>query len=280
MLEFRGYRPRWISALAGGLVCCAVIVCAAIQRPAVAADIAPLVSAPDAGENRRLIAAERIKLDLEEALATADLKLGAPVFIRVFKESKELELWLMRDYEFRLLKTFPICAVSGGLGPKLKEGDRQAPEGFYGFSAERLNPDSDFYLSINLGFPNRFDRAHKRTGTKIMIHGGCVSSGCFAMTDRGMSEIYTVVDAALRNGQSLIQVHIFPFRMTEENMLRHASSGWSGFWRNLKEGSDYFERTGRPPVIAHSYGRYTFSPILRLTAEEQADGSSSACVLC
>ncbi|MET0688828.1 MAG: L,D-transpeptidase family protein, partial [Methyloceanibacter sp.] len=140
----------------------------------------------------------------------------APILIRVFKAESELEIWKQRgDGHFYHLKTYPICSYSGGLGPKVKQGDKQAPEGFYLLSMDQLNPRSKYYLSFDLGFPNAFDRAHGRTGANLMIHGDCTSSGCYAMTDGVMEEIFSLVREALVGGQANIQVHAFPFRMTE-----------------------------------------------------------------
>ncbi|MBF6723646.1 murein L,D-transpeptidase, partial [Acinetobacter baumannii] len=143
-----------------------------------------------------------------------------------------------RSGRFALLKTYPICRWSGQLGPKTKDGDRQAPEGFYRVTADMLNPGSDYYLSFNLGYPNRLERALGNTGSSIMVHGACSSSGCFALTDQGMAEIYPVVREALAGGQEAFQVQSLPFRMTVENMIRHRKSPHFDFWRNLKEGYD------------------------------------------
>lgn len=174
---------------------------------------------------------------------------GAPVFVRIFKQESELELWAERGAKYVLVKRYPICKWSGTLGPKLKEGDLQSPEGFYSVTADRLNPNSRFHLSFNVGFPNAYDRAHGRTGSFLMVHGNCVSIGCYAMTDPGIEEIYGMVEAALTAGQPSVQVHIFPFRMTAENLRAHQKSKWIGFWRNLKQGYDAFEIRKRPPEI-------------------------------
>jgi murein L,D-transpeptidase YafK len=195
---------------------------------------------------------------LNNILRERGLRRGQPVFIRIFKESSELELFMRGEQGWTLAKTYPICRWSGALGPKLKEGDGQAPEGFYMVSRRALNPNSSYHLSFNLGFPNAFDRAHGRTGSFLMVHGDCVSIGCYAMTDAGIEEIYGLVDAALRGGQSELPVHVFPFRMTGENLLRHRASPHAAFWANLKEGHDWFEATRRPPE-AHACERgYVF----------------------
>ena len=186
------------------------------------------------------------------------LRWGAPVFIRIFKEEKELELWVDDGKVFKHFKTWPICKYSGKLGPKLKEGDQQAPEGFYFVPRSRMNPRSRFHLSFNLGYPNTYDRAHKRTGSALMVHGNCVSIGCYAMTNARIEEIYSLCDAALKGGQRFFRVHIFPFRMTEANMKRHAQSKWIEEWYNLKQGYDWFEKSKRPPNVTVSARRYLF----------------------
>jgi murein L,D-transpeptidase YafK len=197
---------------------------------------------------------------LDERLAARGVSLGAPIFIRVFKLESELELWVQKDGRFVRFATYPICLWSGRLGPKLKEGDRQAPEGFYTVSAEQLNPNSRWHRSFNLGYPNAFDRSHGRTGSFLMVHGGCQSVGCFAMTDPAVDEIWRIVTAALENGQVRFPVHAFPFRMTDRNLRLRRGQEWSGFWSDLKEGFDLFERTKLPPAVSVCKGRYAFEP--------------------
>lgn len=188
---------------------------------------------------------------LFERLSARNLRIGEPLHIRIFKQSRELDLYIRGGDGFELYRTFPICDISGTLGPKRFEGDYQAPEGFYTIGPERLHPHSDFYLAFNLGYPNSFDRVLNRTGTNIMIHGGCASNGCFAMTDYYMEQLYLLAEAALKNGQESIGVEIYPFRMTAENLEAHRGSRWHDFWRSLKPLHDYFVETGRPaPVLA------------------------------
>ena len=209
--------------------------------------------------DRSAAAAQRVKPDLVKALAAKKLNWGAPVFIRIFKEEKQLELWADDGKQFRLFKTWAICKFSGALGPKLREGDGQAPEGFYFVPRARMNPRSRFHLSFNLGYPNAYDRARQRTGSALMVHGNCVSIGCYAMTDARIEEIYSLCDAALKNGQRFFRVHSFPFRMTEAKMKRHGKSKWISEWKNLKIGYDWFEKTKRPPNVTVSGEIYTFS---------------------
>jgi murein L,D-transpeptidase YafK len=165
------------------------------------------------------------------------------------KKEALLEVWINSDEVYRHLKDYRICAYSGELGPKEKEGDKQSPEGFYKVKKHHLNPNSKFHLSFNLGYPNDYDKAHKRTGSFLMVHGNCVSIGCYAMTDEKIEEIYALVEAALDQGQKYVQVHIYPFRMTEKNMALYDESEWYDFWVNLKEGYDYFESEHLPPYI-------------------------------
>jgi len=196
---------------------------------------------------------------------------GDPVMIRIFKRESKLELWMRKDDRFELFATYPICFWSGRLGPKEREGDRQAPEGFYSFDREQLRIGGRHPRSINIGFPNAFDRASGRTGSYILLHGGCTSIGCFAMTDPVMDEIYTLAEQALAHGQDRIQVQIFPFRLTEANLAAYANEKWHAFWRNLKEGYDAFEDTHMPPAISVCHSAY----VVTATASD-ADPSPSA----
>lgn len=183
-----------------------------------------------------------------------------PILIRIFKKESELEVWKRdRSGQYALLKTWPMCRWSGQLGPKTREGDRQAPEGFYTVTPDLMNPRSQFHLSFNLGYPNALERAQGSTGSALMVHGACTSSGCFAVTDDGVSEIYALAREAFAGGQRSFQVQALPFRMTPENMARHRGNRHFAFWRNLKEGSDHFEATRQPPRLAACGRRYVFN---------------------
>jgi murein L,D-transpeptidase YafK len=197
---------------------------------------------------------------LDERLAAQGVKLGDPVMLRLFKLESQLELWVEKDGRFVRFATYPICLWSGWLGPKIKEGDRQAPEGFYTIAAEQLNPNSRWHRAFNLGFPNEFDKAKGRDGSFIMVHGGCSSIGCYAMTDAVVDELWRFVTAALDAGEGRVPVHVFPFRMTDANLQARRSDQWAGFWTDLKKGHDLFERTQMPPVVSVCNGRYAFSP--------------------
>jgi murein L,D-transpeptidase YafK len=194
-----------------------------------------------------------------QRLSQGGFAMGQPVFIRIMKREAALEVFMKRADGWRLFQSYPICAWSGALGPKLKEGDGQSPEGFYEVTRSSLNPSSNYHLSFNLGFPNAYDRAHGRTGSFLMVHGACSSIGCYAMTDRWIEEIYGLVEAALKNGQSSVPVHAFPFRMNEEAIEAKGNTAHKAFWMNLKEGWDAFAKTGEPPVVLACPGpRYGF----------------------
>jgi len=185
---------------------------------------------------------------------------GDPVFIRIFKEENILELWMKPEnsYTYTLVKTYPICKWSGALGPKFREGDHQAPEGFYATDLQNLNPNSQYHLSFNIQFPNEYDRAHGRTGTFLMIHGDCVSEGCYAMTNPKIEEIYVLVERALMRGQAEVPIHIFPFRMTSERLRMEFTSPHYPFWWNIKKGHDYFETNKNPPLWTVTNKKYDF----------------------
>ena len=198
----------------------------------------------------------------------------APIFVRIFKEESELEVWKARDDgRFYHFKTYPICSWSGELGPKQKEGDKQAPEGFYTVAPNQLNPNSQFHVSFNLGYPNSYDRSHGRTGQFLMVHGKCKSAGCYAMTDGLMEEIYALARESIKGGQKSFEVHAFPFRMTAENMERHKTSKWMAFWKTMKQGYDHFEAHRLPPAVAVCERRYhvnvSYSPNARIDADER-----------
>ena len=197
---------------------------------------------------------------LQDRLEARGFRFGAPAFIRIFKKEEVLEVWLQKDNgEYALFLDYPICIYSGELGPKTREGDKQSPEGFYTVGREAMNPNSQYHLSFNLGYPNAYDRAHGYSGSMLMVHGKCVSIGCYAMGDRQIEEIYTLVGSALQRGQPYVRVHAFPFRMTDANLAAYSEHRWYDFWRMLKPGYDYFERYHQPPEIDVIGGQYALS---------------------
>ena len=213
------------------------------------------------GPQRAKAAAVRVQPGLERDLSAKGLHFGDPVFIRAFKEEKELELWVRRrdNGKYELFRTWTIAAQSGTPGPKLAEGDGQVPEGFYAVAKAAMKPNSSYHLAFNIGYPNAYDRHHGRTGSAIMIHGDRVSIGCLAMTDEKIEEIYTLCDAALDHGQKFFRVHVFPFRMTGVRMARENDNKWFDFWSNLREGYDWFEKRRVPPAADVVNGRYRFA---------------------
>ncbi|WP_425326593.1 L,D-transpeptidase family protein [Pseudaminobacter salicylatoxidans] len=204
-------------------------------------------------------ASQPIPARLVSQMTAKQMKPSDPIVVRIFKEESELEIWKRdRSGRYARLKSYPMCRWSGQLGPKKRNGDRQAPEGFYQVNVRMLNPASQYYLSFDLGFPNKLEKALGYSGDSLMVHGACSSSGCYAMTDDGVSEIYAVVREALRGGQTSFQVQAFPFRMTPQNMARHRDDPNMPFWKNLKEGYDILEVKRRPPVVSACGGRYVF----------------------
>lgn len=200
---------------------------------------------------------------LVRTIAASNMGVNSPILIRIFKEESELEVWKQTtDGSYALLKTYPMCAWSGVLGPKKKEGDRQAPEGFYAVTRGQMNPNSSYHLSFDLGYPNAFDRANERTGTHLMVHGSCSSMGCYAMDNGQITEIYALARHAFQGGQGGFQVQAFPFRMTPPNMARHRNNEHMAFWRVLKQGYDRFELTRRPVAVGVCEKRYVFDAVL------------------
>ncbi len=194
-------------------------------------------------------------------LGRAGFALGDQAHVRIYKRELRLELWLSGASDlgrFRLFRNYEICNYSGTLGPKLKEGDHQAPEGFYRVAQSQLNPNSRHHLSFNLGFPNAYDRQLERTGSALMVHGGCSSVGCYAIGDENVDEVYAVIEAALKAGQAAVDVHAFPFRLTNTALAAEAGHTWAPFWRNLKIGHDLFDVRRQPPRVGACRGEYLF----------------------
>jgi murein L,D-transpeptidase YafK len=193
------------------------------------------------------------------AMVEKDMDLNSPILVRLFKQEAELEVWKQdRSGRFALLKTYPICRWSGDLGPKVREGDRQAPEGFYAISPAQMNPQSAYYLSFNTGYPNAFDRALGRSGSQLMVHGDCSSRGCYAMTDEQIAEIYSLGRESFFGGQRAFQLQAYPFKMTPVNMAKHRNNPNMPFWKMIKEGWDHFEITRQEPKVDFCEKKYVF----------------------
>ncbi len=196
--------------------------------------------------------------DLDRRLQAGGFAPGAPAFIRIFKESATLEIWLWRNGRFYPFRRYPVCKWSGELGPKLAEGDRQSPEGVYFISGRDLIVNARWHRAMNLGFPNSRDKALGLTGSGILIHGKCSSIGCFSLTDPVVEEVYEIIAAALDAGQPRVTVHVYPFHLTRANLAKHAGDEWIDFWTRLKRGHDLFERDGLPPRTFVCQGEYAF----------------------
>ncbi|MFB9266727.1 L,D-transpeptidase family protein [Bradyrhizobium erythrophlei] len=196
---------------------------------------------------------------LVAAMTEKDMDMQSPILVRLFKQEAELEVWKQtRSGQFALLKTYPICRWSGDLGPKVREGDRQAPEGFYSINPSQMNPQSAYYLSFNTGYPNAFDKALGRTGSQLMVHGDCSSRGCYAMTDEQIAEIYSLGRESFFGGQKAFQLQAYPFRMTPVNMAKHRNNPNMPFWKMIKEGYDHFEVTKQEPKVDFCEKKYVF----------------------
>lgn len=199
--------------------------------------------------------------DLLERMKVQNIDRYAPIYMRAFKKENVIEVWKQaKDGDYALIKTFPICRWSGKLGPKMREGDFQTPEGFYTITPKQLHPKSSYHLAFNIGFPNTYDRKNERTGSFIMVHGNCVSVGCFAMTNNGIEQIYALAREAFSGGQTSFAFHSFPFRMNGENLANQLWSENAGFWLSLKPAYDLFEITHRPPNVNVCDQSYYISP--------------------
>ena len=224
--------------------------------------IFPATALGDEPESKRSIAAiERVKTDLQRDLTAKQLSYGAPVFIQVTKVPAELTVHIQtNDGTFEPFRSYPICSYSGGLGPKKREGDGKSPEGFYTVHSDQMNPNSSYHLSFNLGFPNAYDRAKGYTGSYLMVHGRCVSIGCYAMTDPAMDEIWALMTAAFERGQREIHVHIFPYMMNWPMSSALTDSADKAFWRELVPAWQLFAEQKIPPDISVASGQYNIQP--------------------
>ena len=186
---------------------------------------------------------------ISQKLKGYDLKLDSlNILIIAYKDNDDLEIYGKNrsDKEYIKLETYKICSRSGELGPKRRQGDNQVPEGFY--HIERFNPTSNYYLSLGLNYPNQADKKKSKSfdlGGDIYIHGSCVTIGCMPMTDDKIKEIYLYAINAKNNGQDLIPVYIFPFKMTNQNFKTYLTRFKNNrelidFWSNIKTGYDKF----------------------------------------
>lgn len=232
----------------------ALLAILAVLLPA--GSIAGRPAATPTTQTRAQVAAERVGPGLRRDLGKLGLSFGDPIYVRIFKHERELEVWVRKQERYALFRRYPICAYSGTLGPKLRQGDRQAPEGFYSVARGQLKASSQYHLAFNLGYPNAYDRAHGRTGDYLMVHGNCVSVGCYAMGDDQIEEIYTMVDAALKGGQDRVPVHVFPFRFALPPRTDWQGQAWGPFWSGLRPAYDAFEKTRLLPMVTVVGGEY------------------------
>jgi murein L,D-transpeptidase YafK len=236
----------------------AAVVRALVLTAAFAATLTPVTCLGEDSTQLPSRATKAVPPELLSMFRQTKMPKHSPILLRIFKEEAELEVWKQDTTgRFQILKIFPICRWSGDLGPKLHEGDRQAPEGFYTITPELMNPNSNFYLAINTGFPNSFDKAKNRDGSLLMIHGDCSSSGCYAMTDEQMGDIYSLARDSLV-GRPSFQIQAYPFRLTPANLARHRNNPNLAFWKMLKVGNDHFEATQLEPKVDVCNRLYVF----------------------
>ena len=248
----------------------AMVLRALVLTAAFAAGLTPVTCLGENSNRLPTKATKELPPELLSLLRQKKMPKYSPIVVRVFKEEAELEVWKQDTTgRFQILKIYPICRWSGDLGPKLHEGDRQAPEGFYTITPELMNPNSNFYLAINVGYPNSFDKANNRDGSLLMIHGDCSSSGCYAMTDEQISEIYSLARDSFLGGRPSFQVQAYPFRLTPANLARHRTNPNLAFWKMLKIGNDHFEATHLEPKVDVCDKRYVFD------AQQPPKGSKS-----
>jgi murein L,D-transpeptidase YafK len=237
----------------------ASLIRAIVLSAAFAASLAPVRCLGQYGYVLPEKATKELSPELLSLLQEKSMPKYSPILLRIFKEESELEVWKQDTIgHFQIFKTYPICRWSGDLGPKLHEGDRQAPEGFYAVTVELMNPLSKYYLAINTGFPNEFDKANHRDGSFLMVHGDCLSIGCYAMTDEQIEQIYSLARDPLLKGQESFQIQAYPFRMTPANLARHRTNPNISFWKVLKIGNDHFEATHLEPKVEVCDRRYVF----------------------
>ncbi|PHM33495.1 L,D-transpeptidase family protein [Xenorhabdus innexi] len=199
-------------------------------------------------------------------------QLGSDIFIQIFKEEKILELYTKNSTgHYQLVRQYPICDYSGGLGPKTLKGDFKSPEGFYHVGLKQLKPDSRYYRAINIGFPNQFDKDRGYSGKNLMIHGACKSIGCYAMTNRYMDEIYRYAEKALHRGQREIKIEIYPFRMTSSNMKRHHNNANYSFWEQLQPAYEYFVQNSTPATVNVIRGKYVLNQATQPDSQTPSD---------
>ncbi|MCL1981068.1 MAG: murein L,D-transpeptidase [Proteobacteria bacterium] len=251
------------SIIGKGLLFCSFLTIAALSG------VQPVVSGPPPTTPKAEQLMSQTKPKIQQELRDKGFALGEPIFVRIFKLPGILEVWMDKGRGFEMFKSYRVCNYSGFLGPKVNEGDWQAPEGFYSVSAEQMNPKSSYHLAFDVGYPNEFDMAKNRTGSLIMVHGDCQSVGCFAMTDGRIEEIYLLAYEALKKGQERFALHIFPFPLSQANLKKFAASPWSKFWQALEPGYTAFELSKQVPEVSVHNGEYVVESQSRRLAMRQ-----------
>jgi murein L,D-transpeptidase YafK len=210
------------------------------------------------GQARVRQATSRVGARVAAMFVERGLPYPTDVMFRVFKQERTFEVWGLDPQSGRyvLVQDYPVCRLSGHLGPKTRRGDMQVPEGFY--SIDVFNPQSRFHLSMRVNYPNQADLARgrfdDRMGGDIFVHGGCATVGCVPVTDNVIEELYVLAVDARGNGQASIPIHIFPARMESEAMrslFDEANGDFSlwRFWLDLKAGYDWFETHRTEPAM-------------------------------
>jgi len=218
--------------------------------------IAKPIDLPDS--KRASTARTAIWPKLQKELSEQGFDKNYRLYIRVFKQLDQLEIWAKKGNKYEIFKRYNVCYYSGGLGTKMSKGDGKSPEGFYNIGAKQLNPVSNYHLSINIGYPNKLEKLKGCTGDAIMIHGSCASIGCYAMTNPTIEEIYTLVYKALEAGQQNISLAIFPFRMDDSHMKNFTTSPYYSFWKTMQPGYELFEKNHTPPTVSVGNKQYVF----------------------
>jgi murein L,D-transpeptidase YafK len=235
-------------------------------EPPVSDSLPPIADSGEVDPNDR-VAVARVQhgAAIAEKFHAVGVDYPGEIFLRWLKREASLELWARNPKgRFRLVHGYSILASSGGPGPKRREGDRQAPEGFY--EVERFNPKSKFHLSLGLNYPNAADLVlsdRENPGSDIFIHGSDVSTGCAPLGDDAIEEVYLAALDACALGQAHIAVHIFPGRMRGADWEAYAAAEIArrpelgAFWAQLRPGFEYFERHRQLPVVTvTAEGRY------------------------
>src|SRR6266700_2893884 len=266
---------RWVWSFA--LICRSLIRALVSSAALAAAVLLASCNSDEISLANNAKANQPVPAKLVADMSAKDMDLQSPMLVRLFKQEAELEVWKQdRSGRFGLLKTYPICRWSGDLGPKVREGDRQAPEGFYSISPGQMNPQSAYYLSFNTGYPNAFDKALGRSGSQLMVHGDCSSRGCYAMTDEQIMEIYALGRESFFGGQKAFQFQAYPFRMTPINMAKHRNNPNMPFWKMIKEGYDHFEVTRQEPKVNFCEKKYVFDAVKPPDAKQDPVFDASA----